>query len=49
MAGSIGLSPMHSVARLRGRKQRTLDLRSAALIEGIDRVAKAKLARGLFP
>ena len=26
-----------------------LSLRSAALIEGIDRVAKAKLARGLFP
>ena len=26
-----------------------LSLRTAALIEGIDRVAKAKLARGLFP
>ena len=27
----------------------SLDLRTAALVEGIDRVAKAKLVRGLFP
>jgi glutamate dehydrogenase (NAD(P)+) len=26
-----------------------LDMRTAALIEGIDRVAQAKLLRGLFP
>ncbi len=32
------------------RSQRDdLDLRTAALIEGIDRVAKAKLLRGVFP
>jgi glutamate dehydrogenase (NAD(P)+) len=26
-----------------------LDMRTAALIEGVQRVAEAKLARGLFP
>jgi glutamate dehydrogenase (NAD(P)+) len=30
-------------------REKDLDLRTAALIEGIDRVAEAKLARGLFP
>ncbi|MEX0715680.1 MAG: Glu/Leu/Phe/Val dehydrogenase dimerization domain-containing protein [Planctomycetaceae bacterium] len=36
--------------RTLGRSQReNIDMRTAALIEGIDRVAKAKLARGLFP
>ena len=32
------------------RKQRdSLDMRTAALIEGISRVQEAKLSRGLFP
>jgi glutamate dehydrogenase (NAD(P)+) len=35
-------------ALARSEKQ-SLDLRTAALIEGIDRVAAAKLVRGLFP
>jgi len=36
--------------RVLERSQRdSLDFRTAALIEGIDRVAKAKLVRGLFP
>lgn len=36
--------------RAMARSQRQhLDLRTAALIEGIERVARAKLARGLFP
>jgi glutamate dehydrogenase (NAD(P)+) len=36
--------------RVLARAQRqSLDLRTAALIEGIDRVAAAKLVRGLFP
>jgi glutamate dehydrogenase (NAD(P)+) len=30
-------------------KRDNLDMRTAALIEGIDRVAQAKLKRGLFP
>lgn len=30
-------------------QSQSLDLRTAALIEGIDRVAAAKLVRGLFP
>lgn len=30
-------------------QRQSLDLRTAALIEGIDRVAAAKLVRGLFP
>ena len=33
---------------LRSRRQQ-VDLRTAAMIEGIQRVADAKLARGLFP
>ncbi len=37
-------------ARALARSERqSLDLRTAALIEGIDRVAAAKLVRGLFP
>lgn len=46
---------MHTIltgafARTLRRSQReNLDMRTAALIEGIDRVAKAKLLRGLFP
>jgi glutamate dehydrogenase (NAD(P)+) len=36
--------------RTRARAERdNLDMRTAALIEGIDRVAQAKLKRGLFP
>ena len=36
--------------RTLGRSQRdATDLRTAALIEGIDRVVDAKLMRGLFP
>jgi glutamate dehydrogenase (NAD(P)+) len=36
--------------RARARSERDgIDLRTAALIEGIERVAEAKLARGLFP
>lgn len=30
-------------------QRQSLDLRTAALIEGIDRVAAAKLVRSLFP
>jgi glutamate dehydrogenase (NAD(P)+) len=30
-------------------QQRDVDLRTAALLEAVDRVARAKLARGLFP
>ncbi len=35
-----------SIARA---EREQLDLRTAALIEGVSRVAEAKLARGLFP
>jgi glutamate dehydrogenase (NAD(P)+) len=39
-----------SFQRTLGRSQQTgVDMRTAALIEGIGRVAQAKLARGLFP
>jgi len=41
---------LDAFGRSLARAQRDrLALRTAALIEGIDRVAKAKLARGLFP
>jgi glutamate dehydrogenase (NAD(P)+) len=34
---------------LQRSQSQKLDMRTAALIEGIDRVAQAKLIRGLFP
>ena len=46
---------MHAIlidafGRTLSRAQRdNSDMRTAALIEGVERVAEAKLARGLFP